>query len=130
MREAVKSAVRFTTAPAWAGYVLSTVGLTGTSDAAIDAYVKANAGTIYHPVGTASMSPKGAQWGVVDPDLTVKGLTGLRIVDVSVAVRPSSCVLESLLSTILFWYYSPSSPQRTPRPRRMSSANVPRTSSR
>ncbi|KAJ7314305.1 hypothetical protein DFH08DRAFT_895925 [Mycena albidolilacea] len=85
MREAVKSAVRFTTAPAWAGYVLSTVGLTGTSDAAIDAYVKANAGTIYHPVGTASMSPKGAQWGVVDPDLTVKGLTGLRIVDVSVA---------------------------------------------
>ncbi|KAJ7881442.1 aryl-alcohol oxidase [Mycena leptocephala] len=40
--------------------------------------------TVYHPVGTAGMSPKGATWGVVDPDLSVKGLTGLRIVDLSV----------------------------------------------
>ncbi|KAF7341726.1 GMC oxidoreductase [Mycena sanguinolenta] len=85
MREAVKSAIRYTTAPAWKGYVLSTVGLTDTSDAGIEAYIRANAGTIFHPVGTASMSPKGAQWGVVNPDLTVKGLTGLRVVDMSVA---------------------------------------------
>ncbi|KAJ7243847.1 alcohol oxidase [Mycena haematopus] len=84
MREAIRSAIRYTTAPAWDNYVLSTVGITDTSDAGIDAYVRANAGTIYHPVGTASMSPKGASWGVVDPDLTVKGLKGLRIVDLSV----------------------------------------------
>ncbi|KAF7374108.1 GMC oxidoreductase [Mycena sanguinolenta] len=84
MREAVKSAIRYTTAPAWKGYVLSTVGITDTSDAGIEAYIRANAGTIYHPVGTASMSPKNAQWGVVNPDLTVKGLTGLRVVDMSV----------------------------------------------
>ncbi|KAJ6494585.1 aryl-alcohol oxidase [Mycena sanguinolenta] len=84
MREAVKSAIRYTTAPAWKGYVLSTVGLTDTSDTGIEAYIRANAGTIYHPVGTASMSPKNAQWGVVNPDLTVKGLTGLRVVDMSV----------------------------------------------
>jgi len=37
-----------------------------------------------HAVGTASMSPKGASWGVVDPDLTVKKVQGLRIVDASV----------------------------------------------
>ncbi|KAJ7919791.1 aryl-alcohol-oxidase from pleurotus Eryingii [Mycena leptocephala] len=86
MCEAVKSAMRFTTAPAWQNYtVISPFGLNYTStDAEIDDFVRENAGTVYHPVGTASMSPKGATWGVVDPDLSVKGLTGLRIVDLSV----------------------------------------------
>ncbi|KAJ6453769.1 alcohol oxidase [Mycena sanguinolenta] len=84
MREAVKSAIRYTTAPAFKGYVLETVGISDTSDAGIETYIRANAGTIFHPAGTASMSPKGAQWGVVNPDLTVKGLTGLRVVDLSV----------------------------------------------
>jgi choline dehydrogenase-like flavoprotein len=87
MREAVKSAMRFTTAPAWQSYVISPFGLNYTStDAEIDDFVRENAGTVYHPVGTASMSPKDATWGVVDPDLSVKGLTGLRIVDLSVVV--------------------------------------------
>jgi choline dehydrogenase len=90
MREAVKSAVRFTTAPAWDNYVLSAVGLNATTDAEIDAFVRANAATIYHPVGTASMSPRGAAWGVVDPDLRVKGLNGLRVVDLSVVVSFNS----------------------------------------
>ncbi|KAF7362799.1 Choline dehydrogenase, mitochondrial [Mycena venus] len=84
MREAVKSAIRFTTAPAWKDYVISPFGLNDTTDAGIDAFIRENAQTIYHPVGTASMSPKGASWGVVDPDLTVKGLSGLRIADLSI----------------------------------------------
>jgi choline dehydrogenase len=41
---------------------------------------------VFHPTGTAAMSPKGAHWGVVDPDLKVKGVEGLRIVDGSVLV--------------------------------------------
>ncbi|KAJ7822586.1 alcohol oxidase [Mycena leptocephala] len=85
MREAVKSAMRFTTAPAWQSYVISPLGLNYTStNAEIDDFVRENARTGLHVVGTASMSPKGATWGVVDPDLSVKGLTGLRIVDLSV----------------------------------------------
>jgi choline dehydrogenase-like flavoprotein len=84
IREAVKSTMHFTIAPAWQNYVISLFGLNYTStDAEIDGFVCQNAGTVYHPVGTASMSPKGATWGVVDPDLSAKGLTGLRIVDVS-----------------------------------------------
>ncbi|KAJ7871788.1 aryl-alcohol-oxidase from pleurotus Eryingii [Mycena leptocephala] len=85
MREAVKSAIHFTTAPAWQSYVISPLGLNYTStNTEIDDFVRENAGTGLHAVGTASMSPKGATWGVVDPDLSVKGLTGLRIVDLSV----------------------------------------------
>ena len=29
------------------------------------------------------MSERGAQWGVLDPDLRVKGTTGLQVVDAS-----------------------------------------------
>ncbi|KAH6912227.1 hypothetical protein BKA70DRAFT_829049 [Coprinopsis sp. MPI-PUGE-AT-0042] len=37
-----------------------------------------------HAVSTAAMSPRGAKKGVVDPDLKVKGVAGLRVVDASV----------------------------------------------
>ncbi|KAJ6498871.1 aryl-alcohol oxidase precursor [Mycena sanguinolenta] len=85
LREALKSAMDFTTAPAWRGYVLSPFGLNRTStEDEIDDYIRENSGSVFHPVGTASMSPKDATWGVVDPDLRVKGLKGLRIVDLSV----------------------------------------------
>lgn len=88
MRQAVKTAKIFMAAPAWAGYVIgpSPALANTTTDAEIDAYVAANAGTIFHPVGTSSMSPKGASTGVVDPDLRVKKVTGLRVVDASVMV--------------------------------------------
>ena len=36
-----------------------------------------------HGIGTAAMSERGAKWGVLDPDLRVKGTTGLRVVDAS-----------------------------------------------
>ena len=40
--------------------------------------------TIFHPVGTAKMGPASDTRAVVDPDLRVHGLQGLRIVDASV----------------------------------------------
>lgn len=94
MREAVKSAMKFLTAPAWSDYIIGPVGgvENATTDAALDKYIQANTGTIFHPVGTASMSPKGAKNGVVDPDLTVKLVNGLRVVDASVLV---SCNFRS-----------------------------------
>ncbi|KAJ6629541.1 aryl-alcohol-oxidase from pleurotus Eryingii [Mycena sp. CBHHK59/15] len=85
MRESVKSALRFAAAPAWNDFVISTFSVNSSmTDAQLDQFIRSNTGTVFHPVGTASMSPKGASWGVVDPDLSVKGLTGLRIADLSV----------------------------------------------
>jgi choline dehydrogenase-like flavoprotein len=83
MREAVKSVQRFVAARAWSGYILESQ-INGTTDAELDEYIRSGSSSEYHPVGTAAMSPKGAGYGVVDPDLLVKGLMGLRIADASV----------------------------------------------
>ncbi|KAF9461095.1 aryl-alcohol oxidase precursor [Collybia nuda] len=84
--ESVKISKRFLTAKAWKGYVRSGVGELETvkTDAEIEAYVRKVTNTIWHPVGTAMMSAKGASYGVVDPDLKVKGVDGLRVIDGSV----------------------------------------------
>lgn len=100
--EAVRSAQRFFSSAPWNGYVLGRAGdfaaLDIDDDDALHAFLRANVASGQHPVGTASMSPRGASWGVVDPDLKVKGLNGLRIVDASVIVSASTvqcgCVAE------------------------------------
>ncbi|MFJ5380999.1 GMC family oxidoreductase [Cupriavidus sp. CER94] len=51
-------------------------------DAAIRDFVRAHADTIYHPVGTCKMGVDAM--AVVDPQLRVRGVEGLRVVDASV----------------------------------------------
>ncbi|KAJ7887843.1 aryl-alcohol oxidase [Mycena olivaceomarginata] len=86
IREGMKSALRFIGAKAWDGYVLGPVNniTAATSDADLEAYARAHAAPNGHVVGTATMSPRGANYGVVDPDLIVKGVQHLRVVDASV----------------------------------------------
>lgn len=89
-REAIRSSRRFFAAHAWDGYVLeeSPATINATTDDEIDAVIRRSAGTAWHPVSTTAMSAKGAMHGVVDPDLKVKNVEGLRIVDASVMVSP------------------------------------------
>ncbi|HSV03490.1 MAG TPA: choline dehydrogenase [Phenylobacterium sp.] len=54
------------------------------SDAEIDAWIRRTAETIYHPVGTCRMGAAGDPMAVVDAELKVQGLAGLRVVDASV----------------------------------------------
>jgi len=54
------------------------------TDDQIDAWVRANAETIYHPVGTCRMGTADDDRGVVDPELRVRGMASLRVVDASV----------------------------------------------
>jgi choline dehydrogenase-like flavoprotein len=51
-------------------------------DAALESHVRSTCGTVYHPVGTCRMGVDAA--AVVDPQLRVRGIAGLRIADASI----------------------------------------------
>jgi len=55
------------------------------SDADLEAWIRDHADTIYHPVGTCRMGTDSQ--AVVDPQLRVHGVAGLRVVDASVMPR-------------------------------------------
>jgi choline dehydrogenase-like flavoprotein len=54
------------------------------SDAELEAFVRATATTTYHPVGTCRMGPASDATAVVDPQLRVHGIAGLRVADASI----------------------------------------------
>ncbi|MAJ93020.1 MAG: choline dehydrogenase [Rhodospirillaceae bacterium] len=54
------------------------------SDAEIDTHIRATMGTVHHPVGTCKMGPDNDPEAVVDGELRVRGVDGLRVVDASV----------------------------------------------
>lgn len=52
------------------------------SDEALEAYIRENCSTVWHPVGTCKMGID--PMAVVDPELRVHGIEGLRVVDASI----------------------------------------------
>ncbi|KAI5828128.1 alcohol oxidase [Schizophyllum commune Tattone D] len=86
VREGIKVGQQFVQAEAWEGYFMKALQDLET-DEEIEEYVRENTVSFFHPVATAAMSPADADWGVVTPDLLVKGVKGLRIVDASVVPR-------------------------------------------
>jgi 4-pyridoxate dehydrogenase len=54
------------------------------SDAEIDAHIRATGITVHHPLGTCKMGPASDPLAVVDAELRVRGVEGLRVVDASV----------------------------------------------
>ena len=53
-----------------------------TSDEALVAYIRETCGTVFHPIGTCKMGTD--PMAVVDPELQVHGVQGLRVVDASI----------------------------------------------
>ena len=60
----------------------------GETDEAMFEYAKIAAGTVYHPVGTVAMGPD--ERFPLDPQLRVRGVDGLRVIDASVFPRITS----------------------------------------
>lgn len=107
MRESIKSAKRFAGAPAWEGYITGSVGpLFSDSDAILDAYTRRTSSTIFHPTSTASMTSFTSKNGVTNPDLTVKGTLGLRIVDLSVLASKFIMRIHMLKLIFMAAFYS------------------------
>jgi choline dehydrogenase len=84
LAEGIKIARTLAAAPAFARYrgrELSP-GSEVKDDSALRAYVAQMAETLYHPVGTCRMGSDSGS--VVDPELRVRGLDGLRVMDASI----------------------------------------------
>jgi choline dehydrogenase len=68
--------------PALEPYLLNKGDPFGETDAQMLDYAKVAAGTVYHPVGTVAMGPD--ERFPLDPQLRVRGVEGLRVIDASV----------------------------------------------
>ncbi|KAF5328019.1 hypothetical protein D9758_018027 [Tetrapyrgos nigripes] len=86
LREGVKAVQRLLATTPFQGFILQST-TNATTDEEIDQFVRETIIAGLHPVGSAAMSQKGADWGVVDPDLKLKGARGVRVVDASVLAR-------------------------------------------
>ncbi|KAF7303710.1 Pyranose dehydrogenase [Mycena indigotica] len=94
MRVAIQKAVKFLSANTWKGFIIRPIDSLAqalTSDAALNNYMQQNVIFALHAVGSAAMSPSGASWGVVDPDLLLKHAIGVRIIDASIMPFIPSC---------------------------------------
>lgn len=83
---AIRIARRAFAAPSFAKYrgVEVAPGPAVQSDAEIEQFIRSAGYTVHHPCGTARMGRVGDPASVVDPDLKVIGIEGLRVADASV----------------------------------------------
>lgn len=84
MVEAIRIAQKMSAAPGlrpWAEQVFPPADAT---DDEIVAHIRADSGSVFHPVGTAKMGSANDESAVVDASLRVRGVRGLRVADASV----------------------------------------------
>jgi choline dehydrogenase len=88
-RQALRLTREIMSQPAMAAHVKQEIqpGDALQSDAALDGFIRDHAESAYHPVGTARMGAADDPLAVVDPELRVIGVAGLRVADSSVFPR-------------------------------------------
>jgi len=104
--EGIASIRRFVSAPAWKDYVIGPAGPLAnvTTDAELDDFIRNSAGSTCHLVGSVAMSAPNANYGALNPDLRLKGASGIRVADASIFVcfcrfKPSVFMLTQWIPT-------------------------------
>ena len=69
----------------------------------LEALLRRDTGDIQHAAGTCRMTGFDDASGVVNPDGTVKGISGLRVADAS--IMPSDCRANTHLTTVVIGEY-------------------------
>jgi choline dehydrogenase len=84
--EGVRQARKIFSQPAFQPYSVGETlpGREIQSDDEITEFARQTGNTIYHPVGVCKMGPEDDKMAVVDPQLRVRGIQGLRVIDASV----------------------------------------------
>jgi len=97
--QALKTSQQFVQTPPFEGYVVSPFGdlATAKTDSDLLDYAKSQVTTFWHPSCTAKMGNSSDESAVVDTQLLVKGVQGLRVIDASVfpfipAAHPQAAV--------------------------------------
>lgn len=74
-----------------------TTGITYSAEdeAVLEKWIKGNAGSTWHPLGTAQIAPR-EKGGVVDERLRVYGVKNLRVCDLSILPFEPGCNLASM----------------------------------
>ncbi|KAJ6627314.1 Glucose dehydrogenase [FAD, quinone] [Pseudolycoriella hygida] len=75
------------------------------SDAYWECYLRYMATTMYHPTGTAKMGPDSDTEAVVDSELRVRGVKGLRVADASIMPKIIPLLFLTLQNTTSDWGY-------------------------
>jgi choline dehydrogenase-like flavoprotein len=68
------------------------------TDEELSEYGRRVAHTVYHPAGTTKMGASDDEWAVVDPELKVRGLKGMRIADAG--VFPTMTTVNPMLTVL------------------------------
>ncbi|KAJ6629027.1 GMC oxidoreductase-domain-containing protein [Mycena sp. CBHHK59/15] len=90
--EGARAMKSFLAASPWKGYIVApyVAAANTTTDIGMEQYIRQFATSIRHATGTAYASKFQDNFGVTNPDLTVKKTLGLRIVDASILPYPVS----------------------------------------
>jgi 3-(3-hydroxy-phenyl)propionate hydroxylase len=80
----LRAALRISRQPALRSWTAKRSLDPGATDAELAVYIRASADTVFHPVGTARLGRDDDPFAVVDAQLRVRGIEGLRIADLSV----------------------------------------------
>ena len=62
----------------------------GASRVGLERHVRETCHTVYHPAGTCKMGPDDDEMAVVDPQLRVRGVEGVRVADTSIMPKITS----------------------------------------